>query len=265
MNSIQSLSKESQIDYKLQDAYKECWSRLIKAVSNLPQSDFAELSNPFLVKCLPAYKKAKKRVLFVGQETNGWESFNVTLKSFQNERNGITESVRDDIIEYLQRMYEDLRFYRKWDYTPFWKGMRRLYQAIDTDGNDDGFLHTELVRFDLNHKRPPLYVEELLQKEYNVLPMEIKALEPEVVIFLTGPDYDDRIIETFINTYVLGDQLKFELIDGFKKNELIRLSHPVLPYHTYRTYHPGYSLVRKEKEIFIPIEKTLKSLINIKI
>lgn len=258
MDSIHSFIKEKEIDHKLQDAYKECWSRLTRAVSNLPHEDFAQLSNPFLVKCLPAYKKAKKKVLFVGQETNGWESFHVTLESFQD---GNLESNRDDIIEYLQWMYEDLRFNRKWDYTPFWKGMRRLYQAIDADGSDDGFLHTELVRFDLNQKRPPQNVEELLQKEYNILPMEIKALKPDVVIFLTGPDYDDRLRETFINSYVLGDQLKYELFDGFKKNELIRLAHPALPYHTYRTYHPGYSL-RKEKEVFIPIEKTLNSLIN---
>ncbi|MCH6265074.1 hypothetical protein [Neobacillus citreus] len=258
MESINSFIKETEFDLKLQDAYKECWSRLIRAVPNLSNEDFSHLSNPFLIKCLPAYKKAKKKVLFVGQETNGWESFRVTLETFHG---GNQESNRDDIINYLQWMYEDLRFHRKWDYTPFWKGMRRLYQAIDANGIDDGFLHTELVRFDLNQKRLPQDVEDLLQKEYNVLPMEIKALDPDIVIFLTGPDYDDRLRETFINSYVLGDHLKFELINGFKKNELIRLIHPVLPYHTYRTYHPGYSL-RKENEVFIPIEKTIINLIN---
>jgi hypothetical protein len=84
------------------------------------------------------------------------------------------------------------KIYRKWDFTPFWKGMRRLYQSIAINDSDDGFLHTELVRFDLNQKRPPEHVENLLQKEYNVLPMEIRALNPDVLIFLTGPDYDDR-------------------------------------------------------------------------
>jgi hypothetical protein len=216
------------------------------------------LSNPFLVKCLPSYRKANKKVLFVGQETIGWDSFRETLNTFKC---GNGEEDREEIIQYLQWMYEDLRYHRKWDYTPFWKGMRRLYRSIAIDDGDDGFLHTELVRFDLNQKRPPEHVENLLQKEYNVLPMEIRALNPDVVIFLTGPDYDDRLIETFINAYATGNQLEFESIDGFKKNELTRLSHPALPFHTYRTYHPGYSL-RKEQEVFIPIEQSLISLIN---
>lgn len=258
MDSIKSFMNETDFDYRLKDAYVECWSRLLNAISVLSNEELIQLSNPFLIKCLPSYKKAKKKVLFVGQETNGWESFKESLETFNY---GNTETNRDQIIQYLQWMYEDFRYHRKWDYTPFWKGMRRLYQVIDNEGSDDGFLHTELVRFDLNQKRPPKYIEDLLQKEYNVLPMEIKALRPDVVIFLTGPDYDDRLRATFNNAYVLGDQLNFEPIDGFKTNELIHLSHPILPFHTYRTYHPGYSL-HYNPTMFLSIEQALKRLIN---
>lgn len=257
MESISSFKKETDTVYHLKAAYVERWSRLMNSITKLSEEELNQLSNPSLLKCLPSYLKAKKKVLFIGQETNGWDSFRVTLDTFNV---GINEEAnRDCIIEYLQWMYEDLRFHRKWDYTPFWKGMRRFYQAIVNDGDDDGFLHTELVRFDFDQQRPPHHIEDLLQKEYNVLPMEISALNPDVVIFLTGPYYDDRLRETFLNYYALGDLLKFEMVEGLNANQLSRVSHPSLPNHTYRTYHPGYSL-RYEKEIFNPVESFLKGL-----
>jgi hypothetical protein len=81
--------------------------------------------------------------------------------------------------------------------------------------------------------------------------MEIRALNPDVIVFLTCPYYH-------------GDQLKVTPIECFKPNELVRLEHPILPYHTYRTYHQGYSLRGKEKEqkTFIPIQSVLVDLIN---
>jgi len=257
MESIDMFMAESEMQEKLTDAYHECWWRLIDAISTLAIDELNQLSNPFLIKCLPEYRKAERKVLFVGQETNGWESFETSLSKLNF---GDREAQRDRIIEYLQWMYEDFRVTRKWDYTPYWRGVRRLYQAISPNQGDDGFLHTQLVRFDLNNTRPPLHVEELLQKEYNVLPIEINALTPEVVVFLTGPDYDERIIKTFRN--VGGDKLVFEQIEGMKHNGLVRLAHASLPYHTYRTYHPGYSL-RNDECVFKPIEEKIIELLKI--
>ncbi|MGO0060608.1 hypothetical protein ACTID9_11465 [Brevibacillus fluminis] len=259
MQSIQSYRAESNMEAHLKNAYRECWQRLLHAIPSLTEDELLSLSNPFLVKPLPCYRKAKKKVLFVGQETNGWDSFEQTLVTFNRESE---ENNREGIIEYLQWMYEDLRYHRKWDHTPFWKGVRRLFQAISPGEGDDGFLHTQLVRFDVGNKRPPHHIENLLQREYNILPMEIAALSPDVIVFLTGPYYDDRLRETFRNVGRLGDNLVFEPISGFRENELIRIAHPVLPFHTYRTYHPGYSLQRHEQTVFEPIEDALQSLVK---
>jgi hypothetical protein len=35
MKSIKSYTKESRIEYQLNDAYLECWSRLTKAISSI--------------------------------------------------------------------------------------------------------------------------------------------------------------------------------------------------------------------------------------
>lgn len=249
MKTLNSFIEEKDMEMRLHVAYTECWKRLLYALEEIPEEELKYLANPFLVKCLPSYRKTKKKVLFVGQETNGWDSFQETLMAFNS---GIEERERDDLIEFLQWMYEDLRFQRKWDYTPFWKVLRELNQAIVGEAHEDSFLHTQLVRFDFKQQRSPQEIEELLQQEYNVLPMEIDALKPDVIIFLTGPYYDGRIKRTFENVSVLGDQLTFISIEGFSKNQLSRLSHPALPYHTYRTYHPGYSS-RHRKTILDPV------------
>lgn len=255
MKSIELHEKESKMERDLLKAYREWWPRLMHAIPTLADEDLVRLANPFLVKVLPGYRKAKHKVLFVGKETSGWDSFPVTLNTYKSPN---PEMQRDASIKYLQWMYEDLRYHRKWDYHLFWRGMRKLYQSLTNDKNDDGFIHTELVRFDVDGKQPPAHVEELLQREFNVLPMEIQALKPDVVIFLTGPYYDERLKKTFEGV----EPVQLEKIDGFGENQLVRVVHPGLPFHSYRTYHPGYSL-RKETENFIPVANKLAELVKI--
>lgn len=258
--SISKYQIESDQEFHLRVAYYECWNRLILAIEQLDRQDLEHLSNPFLVTALPAYRKANKKVLFVGQETNGWDSFKTTLDTFRSHDEEVR---RKNSIDFLQWMYEDLRYHRRFDHTAFWKGMRRLYQAFSPGEGDDGFLHTELVRFDYANKRPPHEIEDLLQREYNILPMEISALSPDIVLFLTGPDYDDRLRETYQSVGGLGKPLSFESVKDFSANALSRVVHPKLPYHTYRTYHPNYSLHYNEKSVFKPIEDALQKLICI--
>lgn len=95
-------------------------------------------------------------------------------------------------------------------------------------------------------------MEKLLQQNFNVLPSEIKALNPDIVIFLTGPDCDDRLSTTFTTN----GPVQFEKIDGFGERQLVRIIHLDLPRHSYRTYHPGYS-VRYPDEVFNPIVEKL--------
>lgn len=61
MNSINSFLYEADIEMHLRAAYRECWQRLINAVEQLEPSVLEQLSNPFLVKALPSYRKAKRK------------------------------------------------------------------------------------------------------------------------------------------------------------------------------------------------------------
>ncbi|WP_067621143.1 hypothetical protein [Alicyclobacillus acidiphilus] len=246
------------MEKRLQATYEEWWGRMIRAVQLLDEQDVRRLSNPFLIKCLPAYRKAKRKVLIVGKETNGWGTFYETLQHFQHAN---VDVHREEIIRYLQWEYEDFRMWRKWDHTPFWRGSRELSKAVAPDDGDNSFLNTQLIPFDYENGRPPSHLEELLYSEFNVLPMTIEALQPDVVLFLTGYTYDERLVKTFMNQRLLGNTLTFHPIDGFDQNHLVRLSHQILPYHSYRTYHPGYSLLHRETA-FDPVKKKLTELVN---
>lgn len=132
-------------------------------------------------------------------------------------------------------------------------------QAITGEVDNDAFLNTQLVRFDLNRSRPPFEIEELFQKEFNVLPYEVEVLEPNVVVFLTGPNYDSRIEKTFTNRHETETNLKFMEVSGYTIRQFARLEHPTLPFHTYRTYHPK-CLLLSEMDLFQRIEETFKEI-----
>ncbi|KPV44097.1 hypothetical protein [Alicyclobacillus ferrooxydans] len=72
MSDFEIFQRELNMEKQLQATYEEWWGRMIQAVESLDEQDVRKLSNPFVIKCLPAYRKAKRKVLIVGKETNGW-------------------------------------------------------------------------------------------------------------------------------------------------------------------------------------------------
>ena len=222
VSDFEIFQRELDMEKRLQVTYEEWWGRMIRAVESLDEEDVRKLSNPFVIKCLPAYRKAKRKVLIVGKETNGWGSFFETLEHFEHANADVE---REEIVRYLQWEFEDFRLKRKWDHTPFWRGSRELSTAVAPDDGDNSFLNAQLNPFDYENGRPPFHLEEFLQSEFNVLPMTIEALQPDVILFLTGYTYDERLVKTFINQRQLGDTLTFHQIEGFDQNHLVRLSH----------------------------------------
>ncbi|MDR7318010.1 hypothetical protein [Brevibacillus nitrificans] len=69
--------------------------------------------------------------------------------------------------------------------------------ALVPGHGDDAFMNTNLVKFDFNEGKLPREIEEILCTEFAVLPMEIEILNPDLIIFFTGPDYDERLLSTF--------------------------------------------------------------------
>lgn len=213
----------NQIEEQLHVMYLEYWNRLKGALAD-ENVDLRSLSSPFLIDADEAYQEASTKVLFVGKETNGWGQY---IDSINREPEEAVCDLRNDYI----------RFRRdgKRRHTPFWRACKIIYDKLNPDGPKEGYMTSNLIKLDQNRTRPSPEVEEIICNNFPLLPHEIKILSPDVVLFFTGPYYDDRLQRTFAGSVL-------EAVDGMPLNLLCRVIHDKLPYHTYRTYHPGYSL-----------------------
>jgi hypothetical protein len=79
---------------------------------------------------------------------------------------------------------------------------------------------------------PPDYIYEIERQYFHIIPEELKILDPNVVLFLTGPNYDSIIKDNF-------GELKYEALPNSTERQLSRVALPNVRY-AYRTYHPNY-------------------------
>jgi uncharacterized short protein YbdD (DUF466 family) len=95
---------------------------------------------------------------------------------------------------------------------------------------------------------PPQEIVKLTQEHFPAIKAEVEILKPDVVVFFTGPYYDQYIKHEFPDA-------EFMKIQDMKEREICQVKSAYLPTRTFRTYHPGY-LVRGKQELF----KVLKDL-----
>jgi len=200
----------------LRELYTAKWHTLIEA----RQKDNG-VSWPHLVRVPSEYGDCARRLLIVGQQTNQWGDE-------YNDRPGTSS------VHLLMAAYTGFALGRRGYYTTFWQASHALYSYINPDGPPSGFLWTNLVKVDKGGKRPAQEVEERVCQT-GLLLAEIGIVEPEAVVFFTGPRYDARLRATFPG-------VQFARLDI----SVMRLEHPSLPTHTYRTYHPKYLRLAKK-------------------
>ena len=195
------------------------------------QAGFGErqdLSSPFLVDPdAGGYPDSKVRLLVVGQETRGW-----------------FDPIGSVGIDRLLEAYAETKATYQ---GPLLQVARRLCRGFNNC--DDAFAWTNAFKVDQVYRDPesvnPRYdhpdaeVREKLRSLFNVLSEEIRILCPDVVVFFTGPTLDDWL-ENLLGT------LKFQKCHGqWNERRFARVvqdgnARPVLPKHSYRTYHPDF-------------------------
>jgi len=182
---------------------------------------YPTLSVPFVVSPAAAYAAAQVKVLVVGQETFGW-----------GERldDGRSPSA---IVDVLANEYASFDLGAKYRNTPFWSAADHVFRGLNPEASARAFLWSNLNKMDCSRSRIPQEVEARIS-ELALLQEEIRAYEPDVVVFFTGPRYDARLLATFP-----GAQLTPVT------PQLARVTHPGLPRRAFRTYHPKYLRMSK--------------------
>ncbi len=168
------------------------------------------VSRPLFISVPDNYYKTKVKLMIVGQQTNGWG----------DNRMGLDR---------LLQLYDEFNLAeKKYGGSPFWRYSHTLFKALNPAGPDRAFLWSNLIKVDQKKDRPESQIESEVAT-LRLLPEEIRLLKPDVVVFFTGPKYENCLQNTFAN-------VKFRTISKC----LSRVVHDNLPTHSYRTYHPGY-------------------------
>jgi len=100
--------------------------------------------------------------------------------------------------------------------------------------------------------RPSAEILEWQSPFFDVIRLEVSLLAPDIVVFFTGPKYDEFIRRVFPDA-------RFEAARGRTERQLARVTAAGLPRAAVRTYHPGY-LWRQGRQGF---EEYLKEILNL--
>ena len=188
---------------------------------------FSRASAPLLLKPTNLWLLASRRVLIVGQETNGWCSSDGSINTLGDFKG------RTDGVPVMQRAYEAFAFGENYRFrnSAFWRAFRIL-----TEGSAG--LWTNLFRADvsgpvlLNCSRSEQKL--LLEQQEGLLQLEIQHLEPTALVFLTGPRYDSALARS------LGEVRFRPLWRGVSEQSAALVYARTLEVPAIRLFHPTY-------------------------
>jgi hypothetical protein len=138
-------------------------------------------THPLLLKVSQRYCDAPWRIMVVGQQTDTW----------YNDRNARTHA---DPVGMLMDTYAESDLARpfKKRSSPYWWASHHIASTLNGNLEWD-FVWTDLVRIDQHRARP----HQQLEAQFcamNLLARERELLVPDVVIFFTGPSYEQRLL-----------------------------------------------------------------------
>jgi hypothetical protein len=199
------------------NTFQSCLSTLAKVVA----SGEARPTNPLLIRPPEGYAQSKLKAMYFGQETNGWEGG-------YEENKGV---------EHLLGIYDEFankgRGFRYGG--QFWNALKSFQQAFLKVEPTSAFLWNNIIKVGKYSEKNRPSEDIILWQDpwFAVTREEMKTFVPNVVIFLTGPNYDDMIRRTF-------GEFQISSVNGFNTRKLARINSGLLPHNTFRTYHPGY-------------------------
>jgi len=228
----------------MQEQLNERYRQFRQAAKGL--LDQPEISPPLLLRIPCGWVESPCRVMVVGQETQGWG----LSERYHNRPFGPCEVCphKESIplkgqqkvaqpIDALLHVYEIFNFAETQPATrrsPFWRAFRELKQ---TDGKTC-FIWSNLYRVDFKEHSvlgaPESTQKEIREAQRGLLSEELRILAPRIVVFFTGPNYDNELKAEFPG-------IKFCPVENSSSTRsLARLEHPRLPHSSFRTYHPNY-------------------------
>ena len=209
----------------LEKLYKENWNKFSKKLIEILEDETKEQkpTNPLLIYVNEEkYENADIKIMIFGQETNDWEgdfqnNFNLSLETYDDFYNS------NDCFGYGGQ---------------FWNGYNRFLTLLSEKYPNKSIasIWNNVIKVGnsgRNKNYPPEYIYNIEKENFNGVKDEIKILNPDIIIFLSGPNYDTELKNSLKN-------ISFQqLSEKYNERKLAKLNYDNRP-NLYRTYHPNY-------------------------
>jgi len=199
---------------------------------------------PLLISPTPKYVNQNTKVLIIGQQTNGWSYWRKDIDDVEN-------------VKILLKLYKNFNLGENVGSTPFWNVIRKLEEALGIEPLS--VLWTNINKFSAEYKKNTSEIISLSDNEIDIISKvgdllinEIEILQPDICIFFTGPNLDEKLKSIF-------EGILFEEVSNWDTRELAKLKHQKLPELSFRTYHPSFlRRIKNLEEKFINFMKKTK-------
>ncbi len=203
--------------------YHEVQSQLEKSFTEQISSNGP--TNLFCLKASDDYLDADVKVMVFGQETNDWEC------KFPHPKG----------VPHLLNVYDNFFNNGKcFSYSgQFWNGFSkiqdRLRDEFSVESKSVGFIWNNVIKIGRCGEvgAPSKTILEWQEFTLELTRKELQHYKPDIVIFLSGPNYDEHISRIF-------DDVSFSSTGERPVRHLAKVTSRQLPLKTLRTYHPGY-------------------------
>mgnify|MGYP007084593368 FL=1 len=210
---------DSEVNQKLLKLFESKWEAVNKVYDALQEEE--EWAVLHLACVPPNYEKMKYKILIVGQENNGY---------------GYETEPKKSMLFTLD--FQNGRYY---DNAPFFSFPYSFCASINDCDNEKyskksylAWVNLKEFSFETSSKKSlNEKAQNIIDNEYNILEEEIKIINPDIVLFLTGPNYD-----YYIKAQLNG--VEFKTVENYGIRQFARVEHKSLPKNSFRIYHPVY-------------------------
>jgi hypothetical protein len=209
---------------QLLNLYTSKWDDLCTAMKPILLDDTLELKPtcPLLISIDDAeeFNRADVRLMICGQETNSWNH------QFHDNQ--------QSIIDNYKSFFNDGEC---WAYGgQFWNGVSRFGSLLQAKYADKKIklVWNNIVKIGKYNDKgfPPDYIYEIEREHFSVIKEELEIIKPNIVLFLTGPNYDGIIHDNF-------GLLEKQNLAPFSTRQISKLKLEGVDF-AFRTYHPNY-------------------------
>jgi len=219
------------INEQLYQLYSSKWDGLCSAIKSIyiDRNLKVKPANPFLIYIAEEeeFKNADIRVMIYGQETNTW------CGKFKTDL--------EQILNCYDEFYNggECWAYGKQFFNGFSKFKTMLEDKYSNKNKKIRFVWNNIVKIGMSDGKgfPPDYIYEVERNHFSVIKDELEIIKPNVVLFLTGPNYDSIIEDNF-------GKLSYTAVPGFEISCLAKIQLTGVDF-AFRTYHPNYLYRRK--------------------